>query len=174
MLFDNIISGACADKIADEIGGELFPWVWNGYTVNEDENLNNYQFTHRLFSNGVGTSEKFHIVLPILKAFEQRAAITIKNVIRVKANLLTNGIYTDADLSKSIHIDSHNENHISLIYYVIDSDGDTVFFDDSGVISESISPVKSNLCWFKSNIKHRATAPKLNKRRLVVNFVIAI
>ena len=174
MIFNNIIPSIDSDKISSEIGGELFPWIWNGFTVEETENSNNFQFTHRLFGNNIVTSEYFYMLLPILTSFEQRYGSNIKNILRVKANLLTKGVYTDEDLSKSIHIDSYDDRHMSLIYYVIDSDGDTVILDDCGVICESVSPIKSNLCWFKSTTKHRATPPKLNKRRIVINFVVEV
>jgi hypothetical protein len=57
---------------------------------------------------------------------------------------------------------------------VIDSDGDTVICDDNLNEIERVNPIAGNLVWFKSTLPHYGAPPKINKRRIVINFVLEL
>ena len=69
-----------------------------------------------------------------------------------------------------IHIDS--KKGISIIYYVNNSDGDTLFFDEKLNVKKTISPRQGRAVVFDSNIKHTACCPINSKYRKVINFVL--
>lgn len=67
------------------------------------------------------------------------------------------------------HIDL-NFPHIGLIYYINDSDGDTIFFeDDYATQIKSVTPKKGRSVLFNGNIPHAAGIPTLGPR-CIVNF----
>ena len=110
---------------------------------------------------------------------------------RYKVNLLksTNYLHERNDMD-SIHIDRDNP-HISIVYYINDSDGDTKFYKiNNGNISEwqnyvsnrnykkfseikSVSPKKGKVVVFNGMIPHHSTYPKIGNR-YVINFNTAI
>lgn len=75
------------------------------------------------------------------------------------------------------HHDPHvdlNFPHTSLIYYVNDSDGDTVFFDnDYKKVHKKVSPKKGRCVIFDGLIPHGAGIPKTGPR-CIVNFNLQI
>lgn len=66
-----------------------------------------------------------------------------------------------------------NVPHWVVLYYVNDSDGDTVFFDNNNNIIERVTPKKGRVVLFNGNILHSGGIPKSNPR-CVINFNIAI
>jgi hypothetical protein len=61
--------------------------------------------------------------------------------------------------------------HTVVLYYVNDSDGDTVFFDKNNQIVKSVSPKKGRVIIFDGLIYHGGGIPKKN-HRCIVNFDI--
>ena len=56
--------------------------------------------------------------------------------------------------------------HTSLIYYVNDSDGDTVFFDGDKIV-ESVTPKKGRCVIFDGLIPHGAGIPSKGPRCII-------
>jgi hypothetical protein len=188
MLIKNILSNSYKHDLQELLGNFYFPWNWNETTQSNDVSNKEdifFHFTHNLFdlSQGGALSEHFVKILPIIYFFEKETGFQVKNIIRVKANLLTQFDKTDEEIKSAMHRDigcnnindtSQNEqfkNYVSFIYYVIDSDGDTVIYDDEKNEIERASPIAGNLVWFKSTLPHHATPPKINKRRVIINFI---
>ena len=69
------------------------------------------------------------------------------------------------------HIDSKDP-HLVYLYYVVDSDGQTLFLKNKKVIKK-IKPKQGRLVIFNGNIYHTAEQPKKNKR-CVINFNVDI
>ena len=96
---------------------------------------------------------------------------------RIKVNCLTR----DGFESKynPPHVDVVEPGFLSLIYYINDSDGDTVLFDktiDQGFndlkIVERITPRQGSAFLIPSNQLHASSCPIQNNRRLVINFIL--
>lgn len=178
MLVKNFASSSMASYIENVITNESMSWYWNDNTTYEYEAAltpKDFQFTHVLYLNGRIQSELFDLARLIIHVFEAKTNIDVKSVIRAKINLMVNSSWTDEELNKIIHLDSDNENSISLVYYVSDSDGDTVLYGHDGTtVVELASPIKGDLIYFKSNTPHRPTPPKDHKRRLVINIVVEV
>jgi hypothetical protein len=68
------------------------------------------------------------------------------------------------------HVDC-NFPHTVVLYYLNDSDGDTVFFDSQGNVSQRVSPKKGRVLVFDGTIYHGGGIPKKYPRS-VVNFDI--
>jgi hypothetical protein len=58
--------------------------------------------------------------------------------------------------------------HMVCLYYVNDSDGDTIFYNDNGSILKKVSPKKGRIALFDGSIKHSAGQPTKNER-IVIN-----
>jgi hypothetical protein len=166
------------DQLEEVLSNHQFPWFWRPSTVH-GVNENNYpssdfQFVHMAYFENQPQSELFNYVRPLLFEFEKATGFTIKNVFKIKANLLPKQELDDIEASVHTDVDKGDKNYISIVYYVIDSDGDTVIYDDDGNIALQASPVKGSAIYFPSHMKHRGTPPALNKRRIVLNMIVEI
>ena len=61
-----------------------------------------------------------------------------------------------------------------MVYYVNDSDGDTIVFDDDMNEIERCTPACGSAIWFDSRKLHTATVPQHHKNRIVINFMFEI
>ena len=176
MIIQNIVSKEIQDKLSEEILSVNFPWYFNDSTLGEYvEGVDSgFQFVHTVFDNGNITSPIFESLKPLLQSFEEHTSFRIKNIVRIKINLLTQ--LTDSSKQNVIHTDIAKDSPctsvVSLVYYVMDSDGDTIVYDGNDIVT--CSPKKGTGFYFQSLMDHRATNPILNQRRIVINFVMEI
>lgn len=96
--------------------------------------------------------------------------ISYENLIRCKVNCqvpTTN--HPGKDYYNTPHIDftEINSPYITLIYYVNNSDGDTVFFSNDGSIKQRIPPKKGSIVIFNGNMPHAASHPIDNFRYII-------
>jgi hypothetical protein len=98
----------------------------------------------------------------------------IKGIVRIKANLNSQNSLTNP--VDNIHQDIIADgNFMSLLYYVMDSDGDTLFFDDDKkTVVDRITPQENKAVWFDSKTWHCSSPPIENKRRVVINFILEV
>ena len=72
------------------------------------------------------------------------------------------------------HVDYEEQGITTALYYVNDSDGDTVFFDDTYNIVQRIKPEKGKGVIFDNLIYHASTCPQVHNTRMVINFNYAL
>lgn len=171
MIIENLIPVEKQDEIEKIFTSDIFPWYFNETTVNGNYN-SGFQFVHRVFDNGKVVSDLFPRLVQIMDNFQEKSRLKIKEIVRVKANLLTPVVLSSSTILNTFHrdVDSDSDTScVSLIYYVTESDGDTVILDHI-----PISPVKGRAVYFNSSLMHRATNPVNFKRRIILNFVFKV
>lgn len=141
----------------------------NNITISEDE-----QHSHAGSFNKTRLSEIHDIGNNILQTFAKKHGIEIKETLRIKANILNK-----TDKQNHIHpphVDMTTP-HMVLLYYVNDSDGDTVIFyekhssdqDPVLTVNRSISPKAGAAILFDGLTYHSSSSPKNAKERIVLN-----
>lgn len=155
------------------------PWVFNEAT--------NVETTTGEAFNGLGQTFQFvsqidqghPLLLPVhemLRMFLNKHAIELKEIIRIKTNLLTRG---NSSEYHNVHIDQ-NYDHKVFLYYVNDSDGDTVFFDqfwskdnfaslDTLTEQIRVAPKMGRGVVFDGLQYHTSTSPIQSNYRCVIN-----
>jgi len=173
-LIKNFISQEKADTIEKDLLGDYFAWYWNASTLGIDER-NNFktkntveegQFVHRLIDTPTNTKSSLHE--GFTKVFD---IINYENTIRVKCNLNLNKTGYKKTSHQPIHRDSELKVNKSLIYYINDSDGDTIFFDKKLKEIKRVTPKKNTAILFDSNILHCGCNPIKSSMRGVINFI---
>jgi hypothetical protein len=171
-LIENFLEYDQASEVFDTITSGDFPWYRNGHIVVHEENL--CQMVHTIYKDNHINSSFFPLANNIITEFQKKVDVKIVNIDRIKINLI-HQLYHKAEWVENLkHTDSDLDDRISLIYYVLNSDGDTTFYDDLGNVTHKIAPIYNNLIWFKSNTFHRSSIPVVNKHRIVINFVLQI
>ena len=198
-----LITDFVPPRIQDSISSGLdkfdFPWYYGSYTINTDKSERDFiitdkskessQFIHIFYWDGQPSSVYWPVVNPVLGLFEQKTGYRILNFGRIKANLLLQDNTFPEGFYNTPHIDvgcmdkSMNKNWYSLVYYVDDSDGDTVVFDKLAdpwtaeyQLNEAgrFSPKKGQAVLFDSRRWHASTPPKDNIKRRVINYVFQL
>jgi hypothetical protein len=187
-VIDNFLSSDLADKVLEQLSARNFPYYFSEKTLDEsikksyfdkgirttvDNRILDYcMFNHYFYdtSQSQDRMSGFDITDKMLDYMVKN--YNLENIIlyKVKANLTTQMINATKDNFAEPHIDVRDNDHIGLIYYVNDSDGDTFMFDNKLNIKTRITPKKNRVVVFKGDILHSAGHPLKNNKRLVINF----
>ncbi len=159
-----------------------FPWHFNGGTnetknnnvvLNDIKYIDSQQFVHLAYHNSQKYSPFYDTCLYIFNKFTKKHNINVENIFRVKANL----ILKDGDDVKVHypHIDTDHE-HFVFLYYVNDSDGDTILFNEKYpmenknlTIDKKINPKAGKAVLFNGLQYHSSSSPIKNNIRCVIN-----
>lgn len=118
-------------------------------------------------------SPHFKDLEPLLKAIQAHMK-HITGIHRIKFNLTwrtpeSNGRWQMPHVDTNDVVNRYNH-HWSMVYYVNDSDGDTVIFYPYETVR--ITPKRGRVLIFPGHLKHTATNPVTNTERIVINFVV--
>jgi hypothetical protein len=144
----------------------------NDYFPQTKNTLDTKQQVNVMVFNGHGN---YDIVKPIVDKIPYKYS----KILRIKANL-TEPTNTDIDYPHSpIHTDIGSvSKYITCIYYINDSDGDTIIFNEkkgfcgTPTIKQTIKPKKGRLVMFNGHHLHAGELPRTNEKRLVLNINI--
>ena len=116
----------------------------------------------------------FHyLFLPMLKNVCQKMKIKNINVLQGRSFLQFPLSLRDITIDTP-HIDLDNRKHLVALYYVCDSDGDTVIYNErkeskSYTIKQKVTPNQGRMVLFDGSLYHTAEQP-LNNVRCIVNY----
>lgn len=175
-----------------------FPWYWNPSTVDSSKqyeknthigNLENGRDDIQMYHLFINSETKsppshyFNLVRHILYFLELKIQTPIKEVIRIKGNLLftTNGQQGGSHIP---HIDQYVEtgNCLSMVYYVNDSDGDTITYNEKSngskqtafTVEKTCTPKQGTAILLESDRYHSSSLPVNTDTRCVINFIFKI
>ncbi len=179
MIIEKLLPLDLEFRVHTLMTGIQFPWYWNAENIVAeipDKNLS--QLTHMFYWDGKEPSTHWGSVSMIVDYFVRKTNLKIKRIFRVKGNLIANIAHQQESLDNLIHMDVDEGsigNFVSFVYYVMDSDGDTVVYaNDKKTIVETSSPRRGNCIWFNSKTWHRSSVPVTHKRRVVINVVLEV
>jgi hypothetical protein len=177
-----------ADVLAELMLGSDFDWYWNPTTLIEyskgavidAKTKDTPQFTHNVFGDDSTKSTYYHYFSEMIRHIEPYIG-KVKRLIRIKANLIMGDSTYPEDFYNGAHADYYGDNLLSFVYYVNDSDGDTIIFDgkldgnDHNIrklnIIDRQKPKAGMGIVFDSDQIHTSSTPRLTDRRVVINYV---
>lgn len=181
MVSVHTVPSEIANKVEAWVTSERVPWFYFRHTLGKDLkgradiNQSTYKvhdlprLTHYFFPNSKTGEEDTKYIQP-LSNWVITTLLPNYEVKRVMGNLTT-PISGAGSLLNIPHVDSHDPDMTTFLYYVNNSDGKTVFFEGDGSISHSVDPVKGTGVLFPSNTPHAGQVPKINKTRYVINLI---
>ena len=194
-IFDDVLPKYYADHIEHD-ALHMLQYFWNPKTVmnvkHNDPNVYDFgQLTCPLLNieskQGFKDSGYLDFLKPMMLIIEEclnKDQVFIEQYCRIKYNLMWNVEPKYREMYNTPHPDNDNitrDNTYSMIYYVNDSDGDTIFFDEffdgdlymkKSTIKQRVTPKKNRLVLFESNRYHCSSNPVDSNVRSVINFVV--
>jgi len=187
--YENKIPEELTNTLCNITSDKNFDWYYNKSTLGSNfiSSVSNIedscQLVHVFFNkfrtiNQDPFAEKALMLLPYI---QKSLNIEIKSINRIKGNLLFNKTDWTKEKYHPPHYDEITDNFISVIYYVHDSDGDTILFDKS--YPEELlnlkeitrfTPKSGAFSVFKSNQYHSSCNPILFDKRTIINYVLEI
>ena len=189
-VFDDIIDADLQEDINNlllkeyDYGVEPFPWYYlEDMTLGFDnpDSQKRPGFAHQYVvyqgkdkSTGKQASQFHDVFLPLLKNACMKMGVMDVNVLQgrsflqVPLNLKNNDVDTP-------HIDIIDRgNFFVVLYYVCDSDGDTIIYNETKVsdqytIKQRVTPKQGRVVIFDGSLYHTAEQP-LNNTRCIVNY----
>jgi len=180
IVIDNVIGQEYQNIVEHDVVN--LPWFYNRDIAldyaSEQENPT-IGFAHMLFNNGRSMSEKFQFLFPILLQGCSQSNRQFTNLLRAGAFMhVPNQPHNKYD---GVHVNLDNPHWVGL-YYVNDSDGDTVFFNETTMNYGSmdrvertyteltrVSPKKGRMVLFDGARYHSSTSPT-SKIRCILTF----
>lgn len=173
-VYDNVLTSKQISSISSALLSSEIPWVFNEKTVTNYEyetqashlTFEYMQFVHKFKDDDGNVVSNFSGITDyILRKFIEHTNILPKRHFRVKMNL-----------QPKVDIIGHNTPHVDfpkkhwvLLYYVCDSDGDTVIFNNDTIVN-TVSPKAGRYLLFDGSQKHAGAHPNISDKRVVVNF----
>lgn len=187
---ENVIPKDYQDHLLNLMTSFDFPWAFNPNMVSGDQCFvgqeNNLSgFNHFFYEHGEAQSLFFQLVYPLVLTLTSQTGVSFNRLIRMRANL------TMPNKSSTLehhmpHIDSFFP-HWNAIYYVNDSDGDTVIFNETNdtydagqddilrikenkfTIKKRVTPKKGKVLIFPGKYYHSSSFARESKFRCVIN-----
>jgi hypothetical protein len=185
---DKFIPKSYADMLENIVKSTEFQCTYCPSTNNQTApeimkaDANSYeseQLVHTLYAENAKRSPFFDIVVTFFYFLEEKTGIVVDGIERIKFNMLLKKGGPSAGYNTP-HIDVPDPNYKSLVYYVIDSDGDTVIFNErfdrkeALTVRKRVSPARGKAVVFDSNTWHASSNPRAHSNRIVLNFCFSV
>jgi len=185
-IIDNLLTKNEEDYIENILLGVNFPYYFNesNFTVANDQqqkfshlkNVKDYnQLCHQFYklndeNNTIKVSNYCKIVDDLVNNILIKLNLQDIIIRRAKANLQQQFTDNKSEYHNTPHYDSFTKHYVC-IYYVNDSDGDTLFFDNEKEcnITNRITPKKGRFLFFKGETLHTGQHPIKSSTRVVIN-----
>lgn len=197
-IIDNLLPESYINEIERICYSQKMAWTYCNetiYTSPDKNDLWNKQLAHVLFLDGESKSEHYKFFAPLLFILEEKMDYKIKELMRLKINLVTT--IPDSNLLFLPHIDFGDEKpYLSAVFYINHSDGDTIVYENSipdrsilgdndhyqeylenkkrteeFVIKQRIEYKRNRIAIFDGSYLHEAKWPMYHKDRIVLNIV---
>ena len=163
-VYDNLLPDPLVNKIEHYIlYSQELPFYYNPSITSPDTNSSYPGFINTFFDKNIINDCYFNFS-QILYKFCDKLNI---NLLKVNLGRIFLQIPSKVDVPFEPHIDQYYPHWVCL-YYVNDSNGDTIFYDNNKEIKR-ISPKKGRIIFFDGSVYHTAGKPNKN-HRAVVNF----
>lgn len=184
VVIDDIVDKDFQDKIQDLVIKQ--PWIFlkDMSYANGDIKYPSYGFnsTFKHPDHGILSNMYEEVSVPIINALLKKTKIKISDIYFNRAFLqvpLRDGFFKGTN---GAHVDIANP-HYACVYYVNDSDGDTIVYEQNThdtpfgsqnvdlVVHKRVTPKKGRLVMFDGARYHCSSQPKENYR-CIINFVL--
>jgi len=184
IVIDNFLLPDHQEKIKNTLYGREFPWFFINDVSMQGNSQNRWAASHWFVSNGESRSNYRSLVEPLASLGAMQFGYPLNNVYNARTFLqypLNPAVLGAGEIDK-FHVDIPDTKHLVVLYYVNDSDGDTVIIDkkhsmpsansdnvklEDYNIVERITPKQGRAVLFDGWQYHTAEQPQKNMRCVI-------
>jgi len=178
-VIDDFLTQSYYESLRASVTNSQFPWYFQdnityvndkiGGYINENPINNSFGFSHAIYFSSEIKSQVGNLVMPF--AFQVKDYLKASEIIRVRLDMT---VYNPDIRMHGPHVDFDDIPHYSAVYYLNDSDGSTVIFNekwgqDSLTIKETIEPKPNRLLLFDGSYLHTGYSPSRHNSRVLIN-----
>jgi hypothetical protein len=176
IVCDNALGHDENKKISDIFLSLHFPWFFHYDVLNSTNQLDDvtlHAFRHALWMNNECQSNFASVVDSLITKMMELTGGKLVALPKVVVNLtmnhgIQNGNMAHCDGMMDLEVDGLKR--YTGVYYLNESDGDTLIYDDDGItVVDAVSPKADRLIVFPSRILHSRQLPLNHTIRAVVN-----
>ena len=167
-VYDNILPKEISDTIESLVLVDTIIPVY--YTPNVAKGVSSKEF-HPAFGNTFYDPSKdiykpySHMFLEVVYRLGNALEMVIEGIMQGRIFIHLPSPIPGSDQK---HIDTPDDHYVCL-YYINDSEGDTIIFDDNGEELQRITPKKGRIVFFEGSMYHCSSRPA-TKTRAILNF----
>ena len=154
-IIDNFLSDYDFISLSHIVLGKHFPWYYNDYTIDPEDNYDWYQLIHNFYTLKQGEGGTFNILNPLVQKL-----VGGKSLVRIKGNLNPKTLF---HRNTGWHYDYANMT--TAIFYLNTCNGWTQFKKGG-----KVKCVANRAVIFDSNLEHAGITCTDQKRKVVINF----
>ena len=189
-VIEGLIPISYQNDIESLINSDTFPWYHQLKIANDypdDAAVYDDKYVHLtpglthivLFENNV--QQLYNFFRPMIYFLEQKENIQVEKFLRIRIRRTLQAVGHTEEMYNLPHCDLIGvEPFKTLVYYVEDSDGDTIFFDKYNIGANTSkqklnvigrnTPKKGNAVFFDGNQYHAGNNPIKYEKRTIINF----
>jgi len=164
-IIKNIINKSNFIKLKNLVNSNNFNWFFLENSAHENlKNTVNHSFYHNVLINNNINSTFYDFVNSISLQIKDKFKLDDYEIFRLRFGLTTS---YGKKIINDPHIDNE-ENHLVILLYMDNSDGDTYFYKNNKIIN-SISPEENKAVLFDGFTYHSSSKPFKYSKRIVLN-----
>ena len=185
IVIDDLLSPSHFAFMVEAVKSNRFPWHYlsNTHTYEDEYLPYAHGFIHWMHEPPEFDAEPsiyLNVFSPALYVMVDAVGLRFDRLLRARVNLT---LQSPEQIPGYPHVDWNNdEDYLSALFYLEDSDGDTLFYDykcvagkstkdpSLGQVTKRVTPKANRGVVFNGHIAHSATLPLSNPTRTVVNF----
>lgn len=184
-VVDNFLPLLYHKQLQSVLCGPEHPWYFQSNITSEQEGviggfgLNawviRYDYPNEI-AKGHGASSISEMIMPLCLTIQE--FIGAKSIAKVRCDMT---LYNPNVHKHQPHIDIGNTPHIAAVYYVNDSDGNTVLYKQRSEVDDpstfpkqldvltEVEPKANRLLVFEGSLIHTGHSPSKNNNRVIIN-----
>jgi len=171
-IIDDFLSTSYLKDLQNHFLSLQCKWHYNDHLTDDNSyhNIGSFGFTNKLHWNQNFVNSSCGVLSKGLLLFSQAKVQefteTSYQIVRARADMT---MYNPLKYCHEIHTDYPYE-HMTAIFYINNSDGNTLLFDREGKnLIQEVEPIENRLLIFDGLLQHAGHSPANHKSRVIVN-----
>jgi hypothetical protein len=202
-IFENLLPVSLQNRIEQTVNDDMFPWFFMDNIKTQREYsaevlqdmpkwdmskvVDSFGLVHLVCFRDQANSPHFDMFRSVLYLLEKQEGFEIDSILRVRIRRTVKTEGSDDSTYNTPHVDMlHEKPFLTFVYYIEESDGDTLFFDrcfEKGSndaekaepkILQRVKYKKGNGVLFDGHRFHAGNSPTNYLKRTVVNYDFTI